>query len=146
MAGEISALLVGNVASPPELRFTPSGKAVCNITVAQTSRRFNRDSGGWVDGDTVWVRCSVWGDMAEHVAESIEKGERVIVSGTWTQRTYEKDGQKHTVNEVTVEEIGPSLRFRTVKHANPSDTRGAQPGEDPWATPEGSGYPAEPPY
>jgi single-strand DNA-binding protein len=104
--------LVGNLTADPELRFTTSGKAVAHFTVASTPRRFDREAGTWVDGDTVFLRCNAWGTTAENITESLAKGARVLATGQLTQRTYtDKDGANRTVNELDVEEIGATLRF-----------------------------------
>src|SRR5690349_1820277 len=106
--------VVGNVTGDPELRFTPSGAAVANFTVAHTPRRKQGDE--WVDGETTFLRCSVWREAAENVSESIVRGTRVIVSGRLTSRSYEtKEGEKRTVMELEVDEVGPSLRYATAK-------------------------------
>lgn len=116
MAGETLITLVGNLTQDPELRFTPSGAAVASFTVASTPRTFDRQSGEWRDGDTMFLNCSVWRQYAEHVAESLTKGMRVIVQGRLKARSYEtQQGEKRTVFEVDVEEVGPSLRYATAK-------------------------------
>jgi single-strand DNA-binding protein len=112
MAGETPITVIGNLTSDPELKFTPSGAGVANFTVASTPRTLDRASGEWKDGEALFLRCSIWRDQAEHVAESLTKGMRVIVQGRLRQRSYEtKDGEKRTVVECEVDEIGPSLRF-----------------------------------
>jgi single-strand DNA-binding protein len=143
MAGETTLTVIGNLTNDPELRFTPSGAAVANFTVASTPKTFDRSSNEWKDGETLFLRCSVWKEMSENVAESLTKGMRVILSGRLKQRSYEKDGEKRTVIELEVDEIGPSLRFasatvtRTQKGGNQGGQRQAQtaPASDPWATP-----------
>jgi single-strand DNA-binding protein len=116
MAGETIVNLVGNLTDDPELRFTPSGAAVANFTVAATPRKFDRQSNEWRDGDPLFLRCSVWRQQAENVAESLRKGHRVLVSGTLKQRSYETSGgEKRTVIEVEAEEVGASLKHSTVK-------------------------------
>ncbi len=113
MAGETVITVVGNLTGDPELRFTPSGAAVANFTVASTPRTFDRQSNEWKDGDTLFMRCSIWREAAENVAESLTKGMRVIVQGRLVQRSYEtREGEKRTVVELQVEEIGPSLKLR----------------------------------
>jgi single-strand DNA-binding protein len=108
--------LVGNLTSAPELRFTPSGAAVANFTVASTPRIHDKQSGEWKDGEALFMRCNVWREQAESVAESLEKGARVIVSGKLKQRSFEaKEGGKRTVLELEVEEVGPSLRYAQAK-------------------------------
>jgi single-strand DNA-binding protein len=116
MAGETVITIIGNLTNDPELRFTPSGAAVANFTVASTPRNFDRQSNEWKDGETLFMRCSVWRDAAENVAESLTRGTRVIVSGRLRSRTYDtKEGEKRTVVELEVDEVGPSLRYATTK-------------------------------
>ena len=161
MAGDTVITVIGNITGDPELRFTPSGAAVANFTVASTPRAFDRQSNEWKDGETLFMRCSVWRDAAENVAESIQRGTRVIVSGRLKSRSYEtKEGEKRTVVELDVEEVGPSLKYASAKVTKTQ--RGGGPGsgggfggagggggggygssggnqEDPWATGAGSG-------
>ncbi|MFP5345883.1 MAG: single-stranded DNA-binding protein [Actinomycetes bacterium] len=116
MAGDTVLTIVGNLTADPELRFTPSGAAVANFTVASTPRTFDRQANEWKDGEALFLRCSVWRDAAENVAESLTRGSRVIVSGRLRQRSFEtKEGEKRTVVELDVDEIGPSLRYATAK-------------------------------
>jgi single-strand DNA-binding protein len=116
MAGDTTLTLIGNLTADPELRFTPSGAAVANFTVASTPRAFDRQSNEWKDGETLFLRCSVWRDAAENVAESLQRGSRVIVTGRLKSRSYDtKEGEKRTVMELEVEELGPSLRYATAK-------------------------------
>jgi len=116
MAGETTITVIGNLTNDPELRFTPSGSAVANFTVASTPRTFDRQSNEWKDGETLFLRASVWREAAENVAESLTKGMRVIVSGRLKSRSYEtKEGEKRTVIELEVDEIGPSLRYASAK-------------------------------
>jgi single-strand DNA-binding protein len=115
MAGEVIITVVGNLTAEPELRFTPSGAAVANFTIASTPRTLDRQTGEWKDGEPLFLRCSLWRDAAEHAAESLTQGTRVIARGALKQRSYEKDGQKRTVVELDVEEIGPSLKYATAK-------------------------------
>ncbi len=116
MAGETVVTIIGNLTSDPELRFTPSGAAVANFTVASTPRTFDRQNNEWKDGETLFMRCSVWRDAAENSAESLQRGARVIVSGRLRSRSYEtKEGEKRTVVEMEVDEVGPSLRYATAK-------------------------------
>lgn len=165
MAGETVITVVGNLTGDPELRFTPSGAAVANFTVASTPRTFDRQAQEFRDGDTLFMRCSIWREAAENVAESLTKGTRVIVTGRLVQRSYEtREGEKRTVVELQVDEVGPSLRYasakvtRTQRTAGP-DSRGpgrggpiGDGGDDPWATPArnpahtGDGYSDEPPF
>lgn len=112
MAGETVLTLVGNLTADPEIRFTPSGAAVASFTVASTPRTFDRQAGEWKDGQALFMRCSIWRDAAENVAESLTKGTRVIVQGRLVQRSYTtREGENRTVVEMQVDEIGPSLRY-----------------------------------
>ncbi len=116
MAGETTITLVGNLTADPELRFTPSGAAVANFTVASTPRTFDRQTNEWRDGDAMFLNCAVWRQAAENVAESLQKGMRVIVSGRLKSRSYEtREGERRTVFEIDVDEIGPALRYATAK-------------------------------
>lgn len=116
MAGDTIITVVGNLTADPELRFTPSGAAVANFTVASTPRQFDRQSNEWKDGDTLFMRCSIWREAAENVAESLVKGTRVIVQGRLVQRSYEtREGEKRTVVELQADEVAPSLRYATAK-------------------------------
>jgi len=143
MAGETSITLVGNLTADPELRFTPSGAAVANFTVASTPRTFDRQTNEWRDGDAMFLNCAVWRQAAENVAESLQKGMRVIVQGRLRSRSYEtRDGERRTVFEIDVDEIGPALRYATAKvtrNASGSQGGSARPsagslGDDPWAS------------
>ncbi|NMM23650.1 MAG: single-stranded DNA-binding protein [Phycicoccus sp.] len=171
MAGDTVITIIGNLTGDPELRFTPSGAAVANFTVASTPRQFDRTSNDWKDGETLFMRCSVWRDAAENVAESLQRGTRVLVSGRLKSRSYEtKEGEKRTVVEMDVDEVGPSLKYATAKvnrtqrgtgsggFSGGGQSSGAQgggstndsagqsgsgrgaPADDPWAT--GSSAPA----
>ena len=116
MAGDTTITVVGNLTADPELRFTPSGAAVANFTVASTPRIYDRQSGEWKDGEALFLRCNIWREAAENVAESLTRGSRVIVTGRLKQRSFEtREGEKRTVFEVEVDEIGPSLRYATAK-------------------------------
>lgn len=116
MAGETTITVIGNLTNDPELRFTPSGSPVANFTIASTPRTFDRQANEWKDGETLFLRASIWRDAAENVAESLTKGMRVIVTGRLKSRTYEtKEGEKRTVIELEVDEIGPSLRYANAK-------------------------------
>ena len=116
MAGDTTITVVGNLTADPELRFTPSGAAVANFTVASTPRIYDRQSGEWKDGEALFLRCNIWREAAENVAESLTRGARVIVTGRLKQRSFEtREGEKRTVVEVEVDEIGPSLRYATAK-------------------------------
>ncbi|PSS43613.1 single-stranded DNA-binding protein [Arthrobacter woluwensis] len=146
MAGETPITVIGNLTNDPELRFTPSGSAVANFTIASTPRTFDRQSNEWKDGETLFLRASIWREAAENVAESLTKGMRVIVSGRLKSSTYEtKEGEKRTVMELEVDEIGPSLKNATAKVTRtaaraPKQSAPAQGGwgsrqaqDDPWA-------------
>ena len=115
-AGDTNLTIVGNLTADPELRFTPSGAAVANFTVASTPRMMDRQTNEWKDGDPLFMRCSIWREAAENVAESLTRGSRVIVTGRLKQRSYEtREGEKRTVVELEVDEIGPSLKYATAK-------------------------------
>jgi single-strand DNA-binding protein len=161
VAGDTIITVVGNLTADPELRFTPSGAAVANFTVASTPRIFDRQSSEWKDGDALFMRCSIWREAAENVAESLTRGSRVIVQGRLKQRSYEtREGEKRTVVELEVDEIGPSLRYATAKVNKASrsggggggfgssgggggdrgGSRGAEPPkDDPWGSAPASG-------
>jgi single-strand DNA-binding protein len=149
MAGETVITVVGNLVDDPELRFTPSGAAVANFRIASTPRTFDRQANEWKDGDALFLSCSVWRQAAENVAESLQKGMRVVVQGRLKQRSYEtREGEKRTVVELEVEEVGPSLKYATAKVARVQRSGGGgygggQGGDDPWASsPAQSGGPA----
>jgi single-strand DNA-binding protein len=128
MAGETTITVIGNLTNDPELRFTPSGSAVANFTIASTPRTFDRQSNEWKDGETLFLRAAVWREAAENVAESLTKGMRVIVTGRLKSRSYEtKEGEKRTVIELEVDEIGPSLRYANAK-VNRTQRSGGQGG------------------
>ena len=154
MANETTITVVGNLTADPELRFTPSGAAVASFTVASTPRVFDRSTSEWKDGEALFLRCSLWRQAAENVAETLTKGARVIVQGRLQQRSYEtKGGEKRTVIELAVDEIGPSLRYATAKVNKASrggSGFGGQPsGGGPWGSaPAGAGsaQPDEPPF
>jgi single-strand DNA-binding protein len=146
MAGETTITLVGNLTADPELRFTPSGAAVANFTVASTPRTFDRQTNEWRDGDAMFLNCAVWRQAAENVAESLQKGMRVIVQGRLRSRSYEtREGERRTVFEIDVDEIGPALKYATAKVSrntgggqgggsrSPGGGGGGNYGEDPWA-------------
>ncbi|MBO0885605.1 MAG: single-stranded DNA-binding protein [Mycobacterium sp.] len=167
MAGDTTITVVGNLTADPELRFTPSGAAVANFTVASTPRIYDRQSGEWRDGEALFLRCNIWREAAENVAESLTRGARVIVTGRLKQRSFEtREGEKRTVVEVEVDEIGPSLRYATAKvnkasrsgggfgsggsrQAAPAQAGGGA-GDDPWGSAPASGSFAggddEPPF
>lgn len=151
MAGETVVTVVGNLTADPELRFTPSGAAVASFTVASTPRTFDRQANEWKDGDALFLRCSVWRQVAENVAESLTRGSRVIVSGRLKQRSFEtREGEKRTVVELDVDEVGPSLRYATAK-VNRSQRgssaggfgSGTAPADDPWSSAPPAGASAE---
>ncbi len=142
-AGDINVTVVGNLTNDPELRFTPSGDAVASFTVATSSRYLDKKTNEWKDGEPTYLRCSVWRQYAENVAESLTKGTRVMVSGKLKQKSYEtREGEKRTVLEVEVEDVGPALRYATAKINRVQRTDGgfssgggsAAPADDPWAT------------
>ena len=149
MAGETIITVVGNLVDDPELRFTPSGAAVANFRMASTPRTFDKNSNEWKDGDALFLSCSVWRQAAENVAESLVKGMRVVVQGRLKSRQYEtREGEKRTVFEIEVEEVGPSLKYATAKVTRTTRqgggggySGGGQGGnagggqEDPWAQP-----------
>ena len=162
MAGDTVITVVGNLTADPELRFTPSGAAVANFTVASTPRIFDRQSNEWKDGDALFMRCSIWREAAENVAESLTRGSRVVVQGRLKQRSYEtREGEKRTVVELEVDEIGPSLKYATAKVNKASRSGGGggggfgggggggggdrggsrpeQPKDDPWGSAPASG-------
>jgi single-strand DNA-binding protein len=170
VAGETVITVVGNLTADPELRFTPSGAAVASFTVASTPRTFDRQTNEWKDGEALFLRCSIWRQAAENVAESLTRGMRVIVQGRLQQRSFEtREGEKRTVIEMQVDEVGPSLRYATAK-VNRSqrgssgggfgadnsggsaggNAGGFAPADDPWASsgPAGSagGLSDEPPF
>ncbi|OYO15981.1 single-stranded DNA-binding protein [Enemella evansiae] len=129
MAGETIITLVGNLTGDPELRFTPSGAAVANFTVASTPRNFDRQTNEWRDGEAMFINCSVWRQAAENVAESLAKGMRVIVQGRLKSRSYEtREGERRTVFEIDVDEVGPALRYATAKVAKTSGGGGGGQG------------------
>ncbi|MFJ6002231.1 single-stranded DNA-binding protein [Arthrobacter sp. NPDC092385] len=116
MAGETVITVIGNLTNDPELRFTPSGSAVANFTIASTPRTFDRQTNDWKDGETLFLRASVWREAAENVAETLTKGTRVVAQGRLKSRSYDtKEGEKRTVMELEVDEIGPSLRYASAK-------------------------------
>jgi single-strand DNA-binding protein len=141
MAGETPITVVGNLTADPELRFTPSGAAVANFTVASTPRNFDRQTNEWKDGEAMFLNCSVWRQAAENAAESLQRGMRVIVSGRLKARSYEtREGEKRTVFEIDVDEVGPSLKYATAKVTKTSRSGsgggqgGYSGGDDPWSS------------
>ena len=167
MAGDTPITIVGNLTADPELRFTPSGAAVSNFTIASTPRKFNKNTNEWEDEEALFMRCTIWRQAAENVAESLQRGMAVIATGRLKQRSFEtKEGEKRTVYEMDVDEVGPSLKWATAKvtkasrqgsgrsQAGPS-TGGVQDGgDDPWASSGpahgasggGGGWSDEPPF
>ncbi|SCF43293.1 single-strand binding protein [Micromonospora mirobrigensis] len=171
MAGDTTITVIGNLTDDPELRFTPSGAAVAKFRVASTPRFMDKASGEWKDGEPLFLACTVWRQAAEHVAESLQRGARVIVSGRLRQRSYEtREGEKRTVIELEVDEIGPSLRYATAKVQKMSRSGGGGGGfgsggggnqgggggnfDDPWASAapspsrsgSGGNFDEEPPF
>ncbi|MDX6317264.1 MAG: single-strand DNA-binding protein [Nocardioidaceae bacterium] len=146
MAGDTNITIVGNLTDDPDLRFTPNGAAVANFTVASTPRFFDKQTNEWRDGEALFLRCSIWRQAAENVAETLQRGARVIVSGRLKQRSYEtREGEKRTTFEVEVDEIGPSLKYATAKVTKTSRSGAssgggnfAGGGNDPWAAPAGT--------
>jgi single-strand DNA-binding protein len=176
-AGDTSITIIGNLVGDPELRYTPTGQAVAAFRVASTPRYMDRTTNEWKDGDSLFLSCNVWRQAAENVAESLQRGMRVIVSGRLRQRSYEtKEGEKRTVYEIEVDEVGPSLRNASAKVTRSSRSGGGQGGgggfggsgqsgpggqggygggasgnrgaDDPWAAdpPADSGFTDEPPF
>jgi single-strand DNA-binding protein len=157
MAGETTITVVGNLTDDPELRFTPNGAAVAKFRVASTPSRFDKAENKFVDGDPLFLACSAWRQMAENVAESLQRGARVIVTGNLRQRSYEtREGEKRTVYELDVTEVGPSLKFATAKVQRMSRSSGGASGggsrasgDDPWSSAKpasGSWLEGEPPF
>lgn len=154
MAGETIITIIGNLTADPELRTTSQGSAVCNLTIASTPRTYNRQTGQWEDGQSLFLRCSAWRDLATHCAQSLAKGMRVIAQGRLQQRSYQaQDGSNRTVFEMQIDEIGPSLRYATTQVSRTSHTQAQQgaytggatgygnpnptaTGGDPWSTPD----------
>lgn len=139
MAGETTITVIGNLTSDPELRFTPAGAAVATFTIASTPRTFDRQSNEWKDAETLFLRASIWKEAAENVAESLTKGTRVVAHGALKSRTYDtKEGEKRTVMEFEVDEIGPSLRYATTKvnrSARGAGEGAANRGDGAWSPP-----------
>lgn len=139
MSGETLLTIIGTTCAEPELRFTPSGAAVCNVTVASNARHFDKATNAWVDDPALFIRCNIWREMAESVSVSLPKGTRVIVQGRLKQRSFEVKGEKRTTMELDVDEIGPSLRWASVKIAKATrsgadSNGGSAPVDDPWTT------------
>lgn len=156
MAGETTITVVGNLTDDPELRFIPSGAGVAKFRIASTPRTLDRQSGEWKDGEPLFLTCNAWREMAEHIAETLRRGHRVIVQGRLRMRQYEKDDQKRTVYELEVDEIGPSLRYATATVTKAVKGGGGSRGpgndfRDPWkstGTPStgGASFDDEPPF
>jgi single-strand DNA-binding protein len=164
MAGETIITVVGNLTADPELRFTPSGAAVASFTIASTPRTYDRNTNEWKDGEALFLRCSIWRQAAENVAESLTRGMRVIASGRLKQRSYEtREGEKRTVIELDVDEVGPSLRYASAKvnktqrgsgggfGASGSGGGSSAPADDPWGSApatggDSGGFSDEPPF
>lgn len=153
MSNETFITIRGRLAEDPQLRFTPPGAAVANLTIASNARKYDKQTQQWVDQTATFWRCSIWRDTAENVAESLQKGMAVIAVGEVKSREYEKDGEKRTVIEVELEAIGPDLRWQTAKVAKAqrgqggftaAPQQGAQAQDDPWATGSTSGWAADP--
>ena len=154
MAGETTITIIGNLVDDPDLRFTPSGAAVANFRIASTPRTFDKQTNEWKDGETLFLTCAVWRQAAENVAESLQRGMRVIVQGRLKSRSFEtRVGEKRTVFEIDVDEVGPSLKYATAKVTRTQRSGGGggygaqqggggQPANDPWATPAPQGAPA----
>src|SRR5271165_4506662 len=169
-AGDTNITIIGNLVNDPELRYTPTGQAVATFRVASTPRFMDRQTNEWKDGDSLFLSCNVWRQAAENVAESLQRGMRVIVSGRLRQRSYEtKEGEKRTVYEIEVDEVGPSLRNASAKvtrstrsnggggfgggQSGPGGGQGGYGGsagranDDPWAAdPADNGFSDEPPF
>jgi single-strand DNA-binding protein len=142
MSNETTITVIGNVVQDPELRFVSSGKAVASFTIASTPRTFDRNANEWKDGESLFLRASAWGQIAENIAESLTRGMRVIAQGRLKQRSYEtREGEKRTVIELDVDEVGPSLRYASAKvtrsqrgSSSSSGFGGAKAADDPWST------------
>lgn len=150
MAGDTIITIIGNLTADPELRFTPSGHAVTNFTVASTPRSFDKASNEWKDGEALFLRCSIWRQAAENVAESLQRGARVIVTGRLKQRSYEtQQGDKRSVIELEAEDVGPSLLWATATVHRGERASAGPKGQaaDPWANTSGSGgFADQPPF
>jgi single-strand DNA-binding protein len=147
MAGETTVTVIGNLTADPELRFTPSGTAVANFTVASTPRTMDRQSGEWRDGDAMFLRCTLWKQYAENVAESLTRGTRVVVQGRLRQRSYEtKEGEKRTVIQLDVDEIGPALRYATATINKVTRVTGGAEPSGSWAKEPVAAGVGDPPF
>jgi single-strand DNA-binding protein len=147
MAGETWLTLVGNMTDAAELRYTNTGNAVARFTIASTPRTFDKASGKWKDAEALFQRCVAFGSLAENIAESTEKGARVVAQGRLYQRSYEKDGQKRSTLELNVDACGPDLRWATAK-VNKAGRSSGSTKDDPWASDTGliGGNDADPPF
>ncbi|MFE1773738.1 single-stranded DNA-binding protein [Streptomyces sp. NPDC059008] len=152
MAGETVITVTGNLVDDPELRFTPAGAPVARFRIGSTPRTFDKQANEWRDGESLFLTCSAWRQLAENVAESLTRGARVIVTGRLKQRSYEDhEGIKRTAYELDVDEVGPSLKNATARITKASRTNTAQPAQpptaDPWnSTPQPPQYADEPPF
>ena len=156
MAGDTVITVVGNLTADPELRFTPSGAAVASFTIASTPRSFDRTSNEWKDGEALFLRCSIWRQAAENAAESLTRGMRVVAQGRLQQRSYEtREGEKRTVIELQVDEIGPSLKYasakvnKTQRGSSSGGGSSSAPADDPWGSAPAAGSAGgsdEPPF
>jgi len=145
-AGDTQITVTGNLVDDPEVRYTPTGQAVAKFRIASTPRYLDKQSNEWKDGDSLFLTCNVWRQMAENAAESLRKGMRAVVTGRLKQRSYEtKQGEKRTVYEIEVDDLGPSLKNATAKvlRADRSQPSAPKAGDDPWAAPGSSD---EPPF
>lgn len=135
MAGDTVITIIGNLTADPDLRFTANGTSVANFTIASTPRTFNKQTSQWEDGEALFMRCTAWKHLAEHIAESLKRGAGVIAQGRLRQRSFEtREGENRTVVELTVDDIGPSLRYATAKIAKATRATGDRPAEsDPWS-------------
>ena len=164
-AGDTQITIVGNLVDDPQLRYTPTGQAVANFRVASTPRFLDRNTNEWKDGDSLFLSCNVWRQAAENVAESLQRGMRVVATGRLKQRSFEtREGEKRTVIELDVDEVGPSLRYATAKvnrtargseggggggfgSSGSGGGGGSAPADDPWGSaPPAGGYSDEPPF
>ena len=150
-ADDTQLTIVGNLVDDPQLRYTTTGNAVANFRVASTPRYLDKTTNEWRDADSLFLTCNVWRQAAENVTESLQRGMRVIVSGRLRQRSYEtREGEKRTVYEIEVDEVGPSLRNASAKVTKAARRNGppvsVPAGDDPWAAEAGSDGPAEPPF
>jgi single-strand DNA-binding protein len=154
MSGDTPITIVGNLVDDPELRFTPAGAAVANFRLASTPRHLDKTTNEWKDGDSLFLTVNVWRQQAENVAETLQRGMRVIVNGRLRQRSYEtKEGEKRTVYEIEADDVGPSLRNATAKVAKASRSTGDRPSPsggtgqaDPWATEPPGSFSDAPPF